>query len=205
MMPASPPGRAISHHWHTRSMDDETQDTLPETPDTDAETAEDPRVQAFWEVAKFHAKLNAAPSYFGPTPLEAVPPPAWSFGATPEVADELAALVREGVKTATASALWDYEVEGESLPEVGELSIVLDGQGDPVALISTTLVEVVPFDEVGEEHARLEGEGDRTLAGWRDVHERFFSEHKTHDRAFAADMPIVLERFEVIYQAAAPA
>lgn len=165
-------------------------------------TAEsNPEIEAFWDVAKFHARLNAAPSYFGQTPLESVTPPAWSFGATPEVADELAALVRDGVKTATASALWDYEAEGESLPEEGEFSIVLDGRGHPVALIATTRVQVVAFDAVTEEHARAEGEGDRTLAYWREVHERFFSEHKSHDREFAADMPVVCETFEVVYVA----
>ena len=46
-------------------------------------------VRAFWDLARFHAKLNTAPSYFGPTTLEVVPPPAWSFGAHPEQADAL--------------------------------------------------------------------------------------------------------------------
>ena len=31
-----------------------------------------PEVRAFWELARFHAKLNAASSYFGPTTLESV-------------------------------------------------------------------------------------------------------------------------------------
>ena len=158
-------------------------------------------VEAFWNLARFHAKLNAAPTYFGPTTLEVLPPPAWSFGATSEHADELLRLVLEGTKSATASALWDFEAEGEDLPEAGSLSIILDGAGHPHALIETTDVTVVPFDEVDEEHAWLEGEGDRSLAHWRDVHERFFTEHASHDRGFAPDMPIVLERFRVIYQA----
>ena len=50
---------------------------------------------------------------------------------------------------------------------------------------------MVPFDEVDEEHAYLEGEGDRSLEYWREVHERFFTEHATHDRGFATDMPVV--------------
>ncbi len=156
-------------------------------------------VEAFWELARFHAKLNSAPTYFGPTTLEVVPPPAWAFGGSAEEADELLRLVLDGTKTATASALLDYEAEGGALPEVGSLSILLDGRGHPRALVSTTEVEVVPFDEVDEEHARLEGEGDRSLAHWREVHERFF--HTDSSRGFEPDMPVVLERFEVIYQA----
>jgi uncharacterized protein YhfF len=155
-------------------------------------------VEAFWELARFHAKLNSAPTYFGPTTLEVVPPPAWAFGDSAEESDELLQLVLDGTKTATASALWDYEAEGEALPEVGSLSILLDGSGHPRALINTTHVAVVPFDEVDEEHARLEGEGDRSLAHWRTDHERFFS--KASARGFEPDMPVVLERFEVIYQ-----
>ncbi len=158
-------------------------------------------VEAFWELARFHARLNVAPSYFGPTPLEVVPPPAWTFGATPEQADELLELVLAGTKTATASALWDFEAEGERLPEPGTLSILLDGRGHPRALIETTDVELVPFDEVDEEHAFVEGEGDRSLAHWREVHRRFFTEHAAHDRGFQPDMPVLLERFRVVYQA----
>jgi uncharacterized protein YhfF len=158
-------------------------------------------VRSFWDLARFHAKLNVAPSYFGPTTLEVVPPPAWSFGATPEQSDELLALVLDGTKTAAASALWDYEADGEQLPEPGTLSIILDGRDHPRALIQITEVEVVPFDEVDDEHAYLEGEGDRSLDHWRQAHERFFTEHPSHDRGFARDMPVVLERFRVVYQA----
>ena len=165
-----------------------------------SESRDHSAVEAFWELARFHARLNVAPSYFGPTTLEVVPPPAWSFGATPEQADELLALVLNGTKTATASAGWDYEAEGESLPQAGTLGIILDGRGHPRALIETTAVETVPFDEVDEEHAFLEGEGDRSLAHWREVHKRFFTENAGHDRGFTPDMPVVLERFRVVFQ-----
>lgn len=157
-------------------------------------------VEAFWDLAKFHAKLNNAPSYFGPTTLEVLPPPAWSFGANPEQADALVELVLDGTKTATAGALWDYENEGDEVPEVGSLSIILDGRGHPRALIECTAVEVLPFDEVDAEHARLEGEGDLSLEYWREVHQRFFTDVATHDHGFAPDMPVVCERFRVVYQ-----
>lgn len=164
-------------------------------------TADDARIEAFWNLARFHARLNSVPSYFGPTTLEVVPPPAWSFGGDAEHADELLSLVLEGRKTATASALWDYEAEGEDLPQPGTLGIVLDGSGRPHALVETTEVRVVPFDEVDAEHAHDEGENDRTLASWREIHERFFSQWASHDRGFEPDMPVVLERFRVLYQA----
>src|SRR5690349_15137404 len=98
------------------------------------DTGEKTPVEAFWELARFHAKLNVAPTYFGPTTLEVVPPPAWAFGGTPEQADELLALVLDGTKTATAGALWDYEADDWPIPSVGDLSIILDGHEHPRAL-----------------------------------------------------------------------
>lgn len=168
--------------------------------ETDSLTdASDDAVRAFWNKAKQQARLTRIPGYFGPSELESVQPPAWSFGGTPEHADELLGLVLEGTKSATASALWDYEAEGEPLPEPGTLGIVLDGRARPRALVATTDVRVVPFDEVDAEHARLEGEGDLSLAYWREAHQRFFTEYAQHDRGFHPEMPVVLERLEVLY------
>lgn len=159
----------------------------------------DDALHQFWELAKVKAKLNRFEVYVGATPLSTVLPPAWAFGATPEQADDLLALMLAGTKTATAGALDDYVAEGEPLPQVGTLAILLDGSGNPRALIETTRVDVVPFGEVDAEHAYLEGEDDRSLESWRRIHERFFTEHADHDLGFRPDMPIVLERFRVIY------
>ncbi len=161
-------------------------------------------VDAFWQVARMRARLNPTGYYTGERPLDSLPPPAWAFGATPEQADELLGLVSSGAKTATAGALWDYEEAGEALPTPGALGIVTDGRGVPHALVITTAVEVVPFDDVSAEHAYLEGEGDRSLATWREVHQRFFTDHAMHDRGFSRDMPVVLQRFAVLYSHPGP-
>ncbi|MBC9731705.1 ASCH domain-containing protein [Nocardioides marmotae] len=161
--------------------------------------ASDPEVETFWVLARRQAKLERLPAYFGPSGLVSLPPPAWSFGATPEQADELAGLVLDGVKSATASAAEDYALEGEPLPEPGTLGIVLDGGGHPRALVATTEVRVVAFEEVDEAHAHAEGEGDRTLATWRARHEAFFRDVDPHGRGFRPDMPVVLERFKVLH------
>ena len=157
------------------------------------------QIDVFWSAARHQTRTNPVPGYLGTYGGEALAPPAWAFGASIEQADELVGLVLAGVKTATAGAQWDYEHEGEQLPRVGDLAIVLDGSEQPRALIEVTHVDIVPFDEVDDDHARREGEGDLSLAHWRDVHERFFTDHATHDRGFSRDMPVVLERFRVLY------
>ncbi|WP_454118225.1 ASCH domain-containing protein [Microbacterium lacticum] len=126
------------------------------------------------------------------------PPAAWAFGATPAHADELLGLVLSGVKTGTASSLWDYEHAGDPIPEVGELSIILDGRGAPRAVFETTAVRVVPFGDVDADHAWSEGEGDRSLTAWREIHERYWRAHSESPRGFAPDMPVVCERFRLI-------
>lgn len=134
--------------------------------------------------------------------LPADPPPAeraWGFGATPEQADGLLALVLAGIKTGTASYGWDYEKDGEPLPVAGGHDIVLDGSGEPRAVLLTESVEVVPFDEVTSEHAYAEGEDDRTLESWRRIHREFFEDHIDVGRPFSGDMPMVCERFRVLY------
>lgn len=155
-------------------------------------------IDAFWADARIRARLNRMSAIAGPNLDDTLPPPAWSFGATAEQADESLDLVLRGVKTATASAFRDYQLENEELPQVGSLSIILDGAGFPRALIRTFDVQIVRFDKVGEEHAYAEGEGDRSLNHWRAVHEWFFKEYDAHTRGFSKDMRVVLERFELL-------
>lgn len=126
-------------------------------------------------------------------------PEAWAFGATAAHADGLLALVLAGTKTATSSPLWDFTHRGEPVPEQGWWNIILDGRGNPRALLETVAVEVLPFDQVGAAHAFAEGEGDRTLDAWRAVHERFWREHSENPRGFEPDMPVVCERLRLRY------
>jgi len=179
-----------------------TDDNL-HAPDAHEPPAEDAaqaaRIQQFWEEARARAGFGKVGSVVGLGWAESVPPEAWAFGDSPELADQLLTLVLQGVKTGTASALWEYEDGDEPVPGPGALSIVLDGEGEPRALLRTTSVEVVPFDQVTEEHAYSEGEDDRTLESWRREHERFWRRDLSGGRAFAPDMPVVCERFEVLY------
>ena len=162
-------------------------------------TVDSAELAAFWEVARVKARRNRFEIYTGANAAASLMPPAWAFGSTPEQADSLLGLVLDGVKTGTASALWDIEATGEPLPEVGALSIVLDGAAHPRALVRTTAVTIVPFCEVTPEHAYAEGESDRTLASWRRIHAWYFRTFAEHDRGFEPDMPIVCERFEVLH------
>ena len=123
---------------------------------------------------------------------------AWAFGDSP---DKLAELVLKGIKVGTASAHILYELENEDLPREGEYSIILDSCENAVCIIKTTKVYVVPFKEVSESHAYKEGEGDRSLAYWREVHEKFFTNCLNEvGIEFDEEMLVVCEEFEVVYR-----
>lgn len=122
---------------------------------------------------------------------------AWAFG---DDADELARLTLAGVKTATSSAFPFYALEEEPLPEAGEYSVILDSREEAVCVIRTEKVTVVPLRDVGEEHARREGEGDLSLEYWRRVHERFFARELADvGQSFTPDMPVVCEEFRRVW------
>jgi uncharacterized protein YhfF len=156
-------------------------------------SVDDNRAEAYWQ-----RYLETLPS---DSPMHNEQYVAEGWGDSPQMADELGALISDGTKTATCSALWEYEAEGEALPEVGTKTIVLDGNGDPLCIIETTEVEVRPYDEVDERFAYEEGEGDRSLRYWREAHWRFFSRTLPNiGKEPAPDMPLVCERFRMIYK-----
>ena len=103
-------------------------------------------LRVFWELARFHAKLNAAPTYFGPTTLESVPPPAWAYGDSAEESDAFVARVLADDEGRTSAPTEDYAGD---LPQSGVLSILCDGSGVPRALVEVTDVDV-SGDEVVE-------------------------------------------------------
>ena len=124
----------------------------------------------------------------------------WSFGCA---ADKLAALVLEGKKRATSSARVLYDAEGEALPKAGDYSVILDSAGEAVCIVRNVSVEVIPYRDVTEEMASLEGEGDLSLEYWREVHEDFFKDELSpYGIGFNEGMEVVFEVFEKVYPCA---
>lgn len=128
---------------------------------------------------------------------------AFCFGDSEAMANELGDLVLCGIKRATAASLWAYEKEGRPAPQPGSLSIVTNGSGQPLCVIETRSVEVMPFVEVTAEFAAVEGEGDGSLSFWRQAHREFFTRDcQRMGKQFTESMPVVCERFVVVYRSA---
>ncbi|GAB6093403.1 ASCH domain-containing protein [Furfurilactobacillus curtus] len=124
-------------------------------------------------------------------------PEPWGFGNNPQMANDLAQLVVQGIKTATSSAVTDPI--NEPPVQVGDYDIVLDGQQQPVAIIKTVVQETMPFNRVTAEHAYHEGEGDRTLANWRSAHEAFWRQELAQEAIkFSDQLSVSCEVFELV-------
>lgn len=150
------------------------------------------RIEAYWQ-----SYLDTLPP---DSPIRSESYDAEMLGDSPELASELGALILSGTKTATCSALREYEAEDEPLPQVGEKFVVLGGDGIPLCIIETTEVEIRPYEEVDADFAFEEGEGDRSLEYWREAHWNFFTRSLAGiGKEPTMDMPLVCEKFRVVY------
>jgi uncharacterized protein YhfF len=113
----------------------------------------------------------------------------FSFGDSPELADELAELVLAGKKRATC-----WAASAGPSTEVGKRMVMLDGAGRPRAIVETVELTQRRFDEVDEAFAFDEGEDDRTLASWRTAHRNYFG----RQGIYAPDMLLYCERFRLV-------
>lgn len=124
-------------------------------------------------------------------------PEPWGFGNNPQMADSLAQLVVQGIKTATSSAVIDPITDSPT--QIGDYDIVLNGQQQPMAIIKTVVQETMPFNRVTAEHAYHEGEGSRTLADWRRAHEAFWRQELALENIQFNDQLLVsCEVFELV-------
>ncbi|OJI38479.1 ASCH domain-containing protein [Vibrio vulnificus] len=81
------------------------------------------------------------------------------------------------------------------------LQVVTNWDGIPICIIEMTSVTKQKYSEVTPEFAALEGEGDKTLAWWREAHWNFFSRECVElGISPSEDMLLVLEQFKVVYK-----
>lgn len=122
------------------------------------------------------------------------------FADTPEAATKVGKLVRDGVKTTTSSLVWGLEHIGQPLPKVGNIELIVDGNGEPLCIIELTEVEIKPFNAVDEQFAYDYGEGERTRSYWLQDNWEYLARW-CHEigREPSETMPLVFQRFRVLY------
>ncbi|GAA3581119.1 ASCH domain-containing protein [Snuella lapsa] len=128
-------------------------------------------------------------------------PVACYFCDNQQDADTCAQLTVEGIKQATSTSLWWFETHKEPLPQIGDLYIITNWNGQAKAIIQTTKVEQVPFKDIALEYAYIEGEGDKSLDYWKKVHWDYYSRvMKAKGTKPTEDMIIVCEYFKTVWK-----
>ncbi|MDJ0311871.1 ASCH domain-containing protein [Arthrobacter sp. H35-D1] len=118
--------------------------------------------------------------------------------------DQLVAAILDGSKTSTTTTLIEYEIEQEELPVIGQREVVVDSDGKGVAVIETTEVRHARLADVDLQHVIDEGEGDTTVAQWREGHEHFWHSAEMRnamgdpDFTVDDDTVLVLQRFKLV-------
>ncbi len=123
-----------------------------------------------------------------------------ALGGTRALADELAELVLAGIKRAHATLHRDFQKDLEPLPQIGDHLVVLDGAGQPRAIVRCTHVELRHFNQIDDAFAFDAGEGDLSLSWWLTAHRQDFAERAERE-GFEVDeqLELVLESFERVW------
>lgn len=122
------------------------------------------------------------------------------FEAKGFVGDELLTLVLAGKKTALFSSYPTFAIDNEPLPVSGELYLVLDRAGQPQCVIEFENIQILPYNEVTWEMAKLEGE-DENLDAWKERQKEYLEEEgNILGFDFSPDIKLVFQEFKVVYR-----
>ena len=93
-----------------------------------------------------------------------------------------------------------YTINQEPIPISGELYIVVDNNDEPVCVIETQSIEIIPFEEISWQMAKLEGE-DNSFEEWKNKQIAIISdEGDILGFEFSTDIRMVFQTFTVIYK-----
>jgi len=123
------------------------------------------------------------------------------FGDNEKDANTLAELVLKDIKRATSHSLMGLQLRKEPLPKIGDFFVVTNWNGDAKCIIRTTSVKLIPYFAIHAEHARLEGEGDKSLEHWGTIHWDYYTrELAEFGKRPLESMIVVFERFEKVFE-----
>ncbi len=115
-------------------------------------------------------------------------------------ADELWREFCNKVKIDAAMPYEAWSFGGGDCPD--DYSVLLRMNGEAACVIRNYDVYIRPFESVPPFHAYAEGEADRSLESWRDIHTRFFRPGlESIGKPLTAKSLIVCEKFTVEYTA----
>ena len=116
-----------------------------------------------------------------------------------DYSDHITELAINGVKRATAHLTLDFELNNVARRLQGDYWMILWEDLSPAVVVELVKVEERVFRDVPAEFAAREGEGDGSLAFWKDTHEEYFKlQLKDWGKEWSDELTVVLESFDVV-------
>ncbi len=116
-----------------------------------------------------------------------------------QLSENQAQLIKNGVKTLTATPQAVYQAKAQAQPKVGDIKLVLYPNGNVCCAVQTTQVDIVPFEKVSRMQAYQAADGDRSLDYWKATRQLFFKRAlQPYNLQFDDMMPILLESYQTI-------
>lgn len=151
-------------------------------------------VETFWQAARAAVPGLPAAGYKTRT-----------FGRSAEMANILVPLIASGEKTGTFALAAEYERDPAARPSQGDYFVVTWFDGRPALVYRITEVATVPFSGIGPEHVAVEGPNARQVDIWRRIHWPYWSAMlRDWGQEPSESMPVVFQRFELLYAGPEP-
>ncbi len=115
-------------------------------------------------------------------------------------ADNLVELAQSGQKQGTTHLQLDFSTNHVPMRAPEDYWIILNSAQQPQCVVRLTHVEIMSFNEVAEDHAVCEGEGDLSLDHWRKVHRDYFQHQcSIWGIEWQESLPVVCEKFKLAW------
>ena len=122
------------------------------------------------------------------------------LGVTREQAEKNLQQVLRGSKRSVTHSLLGLQFRKEPLPRIGDFTILTDWEGEARCIVRTVAVHLKPFFSITASFAKMEGEGDGSLEGWKKAHWDLFSEElEAYGKKPHESMIVVCEVFDKVY------
>lgn len=119
------------------------------------------------------------------------------LGRTAELCERLTGYVIARQKTGVFSQPEDFPA---GLPRAGEFAVLVNFSDEPRCLIRYDECALLSLGQVGPEHVAVETAALRDLAAWRKFHRDYWAPvFAARGEALTDDVPIVFQRFTVLY------
>ena len=123
-----------------------------------------------------------------------------AIGSSQDTMTKILAHVRNGEKRGTFSLPWLLEKTPELTPKLGEYVVLVDFDGQPGALVTTTEIENITYDTITAAHTAVDGPAIRELTKWQAIHKPYWTQALAAiGEQFAGDMPVLVEHFKLVY------